>query len=404
MCSASRPWRLRQREQALEQRARLVAAAERGERVDVPERADDERVLGRAEVVLLDVAEDEVAALQLASRSPRPSRRSADRRQRRKPSSASSSRLASSCVAVRRRATKLSRSAFQQRSLDERADALGLAAPAARALGRVQARRDARQPVARGPAHHARERVHAQACRAAPTSPRRAGRASATRAPPERLEPLEQRGVAALREPLVEEHVRRGEDRRAVDVVLDLPRRRRCRRAPAPCRDSRAARRRSRSSSARVAADAIHRLQRPSVARRGDRRRCSADSRSIVVGRAEPVQRVDDEVAVAQPAVAVVPVAPESGASGIDVVIAAMIAPVSSYAFSLSVIAARITARLPFERDREPAHPVAPVRDRLLDEAAAELVGTALGHGLVGAEQQRDRVARGRTAAPRGSR
>ena len=39
----------------------------------------------------------------------------------------------------------------------------------------------------------------------------------------QRLEALEQRDVAAVRQALVEEHVRRREDRRAVDVVLDLP-------------------------------------------------------------------------------------------------------------------------------------------------------------------------------------
>src|SRR6185503_16091198 len=53
-------------EDVLEQRTRLVAAADRGERVDEPERAHQERVLRRAEVIHLDVAEYEVAALELA--------------------------------------------------------------------------------------------------------------------------------------------------------------------------------------------------------------------------------------------------------------------------------------------------------------------------------------------------
>src|SRR5262245_24693834 len=52
-------------EQPLEQRARLVTAAERREGVDVPERADHERVLGHAEIVLSDVAENEFAAHEL---------------------------------------------------------------------------------------------------------------------------------------------------------------------------------------------------------------------------------------------------------------------------------------------------------------------------------------------------
>src|SRR3989304_10507707 len=53
-------------EQVLEERARLVAPAEHGEGVDEPERADKERVCRRAEVVVLDVAQDEVATAQLA--------------------------------------------------------------------------------------------------------------------------------------------------------------------------------------------------------------------------------------------------------------------------------------------------------------------------------------------------
>src|SRR5262249_35647949 len=52
-------------ERRLEKRARLVAPAERGERIDVPEGADDERVGRRAEVVGLRVAEDLVAAAQI---------------------------------------------------------------------------------------------------------------------------------------------------------------------------------------------------------------------------------------------------------------------------------------------------------------------------------------------------
>ena len=46
--------------------------------------------------------------------------------------------------------------------------------------------------------------------------------------------------------------------------------------------------------------------------------------------RAEPVERLDHEIAVAQPAVTVVPVALLVACSGIDVVSAASTAPVSS--------------------------------------------------------------------------
>src|SRR5881398_2902429 len=57
-------------EHGLEQGARLVPLPQRGQRVDVPERAYEERVVRFAEVVLFDVPEDEVAALQLAPDGP----------------------------------------------------------------------------------------------------------------------------------------------------------------------------------------------------------------------------------------------------------------------------------------------------------------------------------------------
>src|SRR5687768_18035934 len=51
-------------EHLLEQRPRFILSAHRGESVDVPESADDECVLGRAEIILLGIPEDEVAALE----------------------------------------------------------------------------------------------------------------------------------------------------------------------------------------------------------------------------------------------------------------------------------------------------------------------------------------------------
>ena len=59
---------------------------------------------------------------------------------------------------------------------------------------------------------------------------------------------------------------------------------------------------------------------------------------------AEAVQCTHHERGITQPAVAVIPVAHAAGASGMEVVIAAMIAPLSSYWHSFSVIALRITA------------------------------------------------------------
>jgi hypothetical protein len=88
--------------------------------------------------------------------------------------------------------------------------------------------------------------------------------------------------------------------------------------------------------------DAVHRLQVRALA--GDEVEDVADVLLHRRRRAQAIERAHDEGRVAQPAIAVVPVAVVCGASGIDVVIAAMIAPVSSYWHSFSVIALRITA------------------------------------------------------------
>jgi hypothetical protein len=49
-------------QQDLEQGPRLLAPAQGGQGIDIPEGADDECVLGDAEVVLFQVAKDEIAA------------------------------------------------------------------------------------------------------------------------------------------------------------------------------------------------------------------------------------------------------------------------------------------------------------------------------------------------------
>ena len=63
-----------------------------------------------------------------------------------------------------------------------------------------------------------------------------------------------------------------------------------------------------------------------------------------LLGVAEPLERVQGEVGVAQPAEAVVPVRPDPGCSGRLVVVAASSAPVSSYWWSLSASAERMTS------------------------------------------------------------
>ena len=58
-----------------------------------------------------------------------------------------------------------------------------------------------------------------------------------------------------------------------------------------------------------------------------------------------------------------------------------MIAPVSSKLLSLSVIAARMTADLPFERNRKIAQPVEPVIARAIEEFPRLVASMALRNG-----------------------
>ena len=90
-----------------------------------------------------------------------------------------------------------------------------------RASRQCQPLGDARQPVAGDPAHRRRIGVDAHAAAIFPDAG--VGRQRQfQRHLAERLQPLEQRDVALLRQPLVEEHLRGGEDHAAVDVVLYL--------------------------------------------------------------------------------------------------------------------------------------------------------------------------------------
>ncbi len=135
-----------------------------------------------------------------------------------------SSRLASSVDRRRRCATKVAALRVEAALVDETArwpsaclrhsrDALGQPERAPR-CGRAGRRRPSTSPL-----------ENVCTCAALPPLPE-AGvglGVNGERPPPERLEPLEQRDVAAADQPIVEEHVRRREDRRAVDVVLHLP-------------------------------------------------------------------------------------------------------------------------------------------------------------------------------------
>ena len=162
-----------------------------------------------------------------------------------------------------------------------------------------------------------------------------------------------------------------------------------CRRAPAPCRDSRAA----------CAHDALGAVRAPARCRTAAgcaRHRLAhhvVQPAQVVLHRADfgqAVERAHDEEGVAQPAVAVVPVALAVGASGMLVVIAATMAPVSSNWHSLSVIAARITASCHSSGIARRRVQWRQYSERLLLEVARGLLDAAR-QRLVGPEQQADR-------------
>src|SRR6266480_4854355 len=147
-------------EQGLEQGAGLVALADRGERVDVPEGAHQEGVVGFPEVVLLHIAEHEVAALELAPDGPH---RAHEPRivvgEEAELVQAQQARVQG--VAVRGGHEAVFR-AIPAALADELVDASRVGAPVSGALLEPQVRRDLGQPVASGPAHHAGEGVYAR--------------------------------------------------------------------------------------------------------------------------------------------------------------------------------------------------------------------------------------------------
>src|SRR5207249_5749903 len=206
-------------EYALEEGAGLVLASQRRQRVDVPEGADDEGVLRNSEVILHAVAEDELAAPQL------PLDR-LDRRGKARVVGAQEIELVKEEQA--RVQVLAAESGCEGPALpvpgpiaDRRMHRVGARAPRARAVREPDARGDLREAVAPRPAHNTGKSV--DALRPAQLPQTGVGLVEERGGPfAELLELAEERLVAAQREPRVEEHVRRGQDRRAVDVVLDL--------------------------------------------------------------------------------------------------------------------------------------------------------------------------------------
>ena len=189
---------------------------------------------------------------------------------------------------------------------DVPADGDGPVRPVRVAVGEAEDPCDARQPVAGGPAHDAREGVHRAPLPELPE----AGVGlveQACRLVAELLEPAEHAPVAGLDQPAVEEALGDGEDGAAVVVVLKLP----------PGVVAHAHRPHAAVAGQAVDGafgelplelDAVDRLQHAALGRRGEVRDV-AEVALHRAGGAQAVERLDDEVGVPQPAEAVVPVA-----------------------------------------------------------------------------------------------
>src|SRR6266581_7628514 len=216
-------------EYALEQRAGLVLASQRGQRVDIPEGADHEGVLRDAEIVRAAVAEQELPAAQVLLDG-------LDRGSEARIVGAQEIELVQEEQArVQVLAAEGGGEALALRVPGPRADCrmhrVGPLAPGARAVSEPDARGDLGEAVASRPAHHAREGMDALCAAQLP----RAGVG------------LVEQGGGALAELL-----ELAEQRRTRAQPRGSPRRRRragpastpdCRSSPDPCRGSRAAKR-----------------------------------------------------------------------------------------------------------------------------------------------------------------
>ena len=184
----------------------------------------------------------------------------------------------------------------------------------------------------------------------------------------ERLELREQSLVTGPQQPAVEEGVGRRENRGPVDVVLHLPI------GLVPDADrSHAAVARQRGNDAFLdIASAVHPVYglQPPVLGAGGNVDDVAEVALHGLGRVQPVQRIDREIGIAQPAETVVPVAAavgrlrdRGGECGED-------RPGIVHRRELQRDRRADDLLLPFERDAEVADPVAPVSRRLLEKAA----------------------------------
>ncbi len=358
------------------------------ERVDVPEVARQKGGLGRAEIVGHDVAHDpslahEVAADRLAGldetnvvgwekaelRNEEDARVEIRRAER-------------TCQGALLLVPGFLEDAFAQ------ADRVRL--PILGAVGDAEATRDPAEPVAGRPAQGRRIGV---STRASPIFPKPGVglERQRQRALAQSFQQAVEQLVAHDRQALVDEHLRRREHDAAVDVVLGLQRGlvahpdRAMPEESLQVRSDALLQRRERH-------DAVHRLY---FTRIGGDRHDVVDVGFHDLSRAEPVQRVDDEIGVPQPAEPVIPVARRHRRFGYRSRVGGDNRAGLDEAGQLQGDRGANDRRLPFERGREVARPIEPVLPRPLEEVPAGGVDAGQ-EWFVLAEDQRQRARQGK--------
>ena len=265
-------------------------------------------------------------------------------------------------------------------------DRLGDRIPIFGAIGEPDAVGDRRQPLTAGPAHRRRMGVDARAAAIFPDAGVGLERLLGS-AVTERFQQMKQPFVARPRQAAVEEHRHGGENDAAIGVVLDL-----IDRGIADAHRAVAAIAFEIGRGAFVDAgrrhDAVDRTQLM-VRLRCDRQR---ERNELLHGArgADAVERLDDEISVAQPAIAVIPGAARRrrlgdrrGVRGDD---AAGLVEIGEFQRDRGAD----DRFLPIVRDRQAAHPFHPIVAGALGKFAAGLLQIA-GIRLVGTEHQMQR-------------
>src|SRR5512146_44975 len=374
------------RQQPLEEFARFIAAIQRGQRIDVPESADEKGILWFAEIVLVDIAEDEIAAPQVrldganGGRKARICRiKEAYLRQQQQ------ARIHGITIEGGYKRTAL---LVQPELADGVRNLPRLVVPIGRACGQPKTTGYQCQSMASRPAHCRRKGMHPGT---APQFPGAGIRLVVTADGlfPQGFKTAKQCLVPAPRQSLVEKDMGRGEDGRAINIMLYLA----IGEIADAYRSHAAVACQSREhtfiqfSPPVYAVDWLQRIA-PRIGRYID------DVRKVTLhgtGSPEAIQGIDYKIGIAQPAITVIPVSFTAGrlgyrgrhgryyGAGIVVCVQLERDRGAYYGF------------LPFVRNPEETHALVPVLDGLFQETAADLAHSFM-QGFVCPEQERNRV------------